>query len=215
MKFVYVFLLIGSIQGINAGTIGDSVIQRSALDSAAGLLFAYDGNFGAVGNVETWSFYAGVGGHQLTPVILDQTGDAWTVTGIGTTRTIDAPGPYTFNFDLVSGSTVVGPTVTFGWYDGSVDSSNPGTISIDLATTAVGYRDFHSLGFPVVNTPYATVYDFTGLNPDGDWTSGRIYSVEFDSVDSTDPSAAPEPSSLALMFAGAFAVFASKRLRYR
>lgn len=215
VKFVYVFLLIGSIQGINAGVIGDSVIQRQATDSTPGLLYAYDGNFGVAGNVDTWSFYAGVGGRSLTPVILDEsTAGGWTVTGIGATQTVDSPGSYTFNFDLVAGSTVVGPALTFGWYDGSADSSNAGTISVATTCTNTGYRDFFTLGFPVLNTPYAFHDDFTGLNPDGNWLDGgRIYSVQFDSLDSTDPSPAPEPSSLAMMFAGAFAVIASKRLR--
>jgi hypothetical protein len=71
LKFVYAFLLIGSIQGIHAGVIGDLLIQRQTTDTAAGFLYAYDGNFGTVGDVLTWSFYAGTGGHQITPIILD------------------------------------------------------------------------------------------------------------------------------------------------
>jgi hypothetical protein len=93
------------------------------------------------------------------------------------------------------------------------DSTNQGTISFDPTSTSVGYRDFFILGFPVVGTAYATFSDFTGPNDGGNFTQGRIYSVQFDSLDSSDPSAAPEPSSLAMMFAGAFAVIASKHLR--
>jgi hypothetical protein len=226
VKFVYVFLLIGSLQGINAGTVGDPLITRQTTDTTPGLLFAYDGTFGAVGNVLTWSFYAGsnnpslqnIAGQQITPVILDQsTPGGWSVTGIGTTQTVSGSGLYTFNFGLVSGSAAVGPNLTFGWYDGSSTASNPGTISFDLATTAVGFSDFVSLAFPVLNTAYATQNDFTGANDGTSWTGGRIYSVQFVSSESdipTDPPAdAPEPSSLAMMLAGAFTLIALKSRR--
>lgn len=221
MKFVYVFLLIGSLQGINAGIVGDPVIQREATDNATGLLYAYDGTFGTAGNVLTWSFYAGstlttrsIAGQQITPVILDQsTAGGWTVTGIGTTQTVSGPGPYTFNFGLVSGSSAVGPTLTFGWYDGSSTASNQGTVSFDRATTAVGFRDLVGLAFPVLGTAYALDSDFTGANDGTSWTGGRIYSIQFDSLDSDPPSDAPEPSSLAMMFAGAFALIACKSRR--
>jgi hypothetical protein len=225
VKFVYVFLLIGSLQGITAGIVGDPVIQREATDNAAGLLYAYDGTFGTFGNVLTWSFYAGstdttrdITGQQITPVILDQsTPGGWSVTGIGATQTISGPGLYTFNFNLVSGSTAVGPTLTFGWYDGSSTASNQGTVSFDRATTAVGFSDFLSLAFPVLGTAYAADSDFTGVNDGTSWTGGRIYSIQFDTAQSdapSDPSSdAPEPSSLAMMLAGAFALIACKSRR--
>ena len=219
MKFVYVILLIGCSQGINAGIVGDPAIQREATDNAAGLLYAYDGTFATVGNVLTWSFYAGstdttrdISGQQITPVILDQsTPGGWTVTGIGATQTILGPGLYSFNFDLVSGSTAVGPTLTFGWYDGSSTATNQGTVSFDRTSTDTGFSDFLSLAFPVVGTPYAIDSDFTGANDGSSWTGGRIYSIQFDSLDSDPPSDAPEPSSLAMMFAGACALIACKR----
>ena len=226
MKSVYVFLLIGSLQGINAGIVGDPLITRETTDTSSGLLFAYDGTFGAVGNVLTWSFYAGsnnpdlqnIAGQKITPVILDQsTPGGWTVTGIGTTQSVSGSGLYTFNFDLVAGSDAVGPNFTFGWYDGSATASNPGTISFDRATTAIGFSDFVSLAFPALGTPYATQNDFTGANDGTSWTGGRIYSVQFDASDSSgtnDPPAdAPEPSSLAMMFAGTFTLIACKTRR--
>ncbi len=222
MKFVYVFFLMGSMQGITAGIVGDPVIQRQATDNATGFLFAYDGSFGTAGNVLTWSFYAGatgtarsIAGQQVTPVILDEsTPGGWTVTGIGTTQTVSGPGLYTFNFGPVSGSTAVGPTLTFGWYDGSSTTSNQGTISVDPATTTIGFRDFVILAFPVLGTAYVTKSDFTGPNSGNDWTAGRIYSVQFDSLNSTElPPAAPEPSSLAMMLAGAFTLIACKSRR--
>jgi hypothetical protein len=82
------------------GTVGDPLIPRAATDTASGRLFAYDGTFGTVGNVVTWSFDAGstnpnlqnIAGHQITPVILNPaTPGGWTITGIGATRTVPAP----------------------------------------------------------------------------------------------------------------------------
>ena len=80
MKIILSFLLIGSLQTIVAGNIGDPTIDREATDTFSGYLYAYDGTFGAYGVVNTWSIYAGsenldnldVGniiGHQITPVI--------------------------------------------------------------------------------------------------------------------------------------------------
>jgi hypothetical protein len=86
---------------------------------------------------------------------------------------------YKFSFSLVSGSNMVGPNMTFGWYDGSATAANQGTISFDRATAAVGFRDFVSSQFPVLGKAYATSSDFTGANDGTSWTGGRIYSVQF------------------------------------
>ncbi len=217
MRIIYAFLLlIGSMQAIIAGTFGDPLITRETTDTASGYLFAYDGSFGAVGHVLTWSFDAGsnnpslqVAGHQITPIILDPTTPSgWRVTGIGATQTVSGPGVYTFSFSLVSGSNMVAPNLTFGWYDGSASAVNQGTISFDRATTAIGVRDFMNPAFPVLGNAYVTRNDFTGANDGTSWSGGRIYSVEFD-----PPSDAPEPSSLAMIFGGAFTIIAFRRRR--
>ena len=157
MKVIYTLLLMGSLQGTVAGVIGDPTVLREITDTFSGYLFAYDGNFGTDGIVTDWSFFAGsngptdVAGHQITPVIMDQSGpDGWVITGIGTTRTVTAAGFYAFSFGLVTGSDLAGPTRTFGWYDGSSTSQNQGTISFDRADTAVGVRDFWYDGFPTL-----------------------------------------------------------------
>src|ERR1700676_3596402 len=102
VKVIYAFLLIGSLQGMAAGVIGDPPVLREITDTFSGYLFAYDGNFATDGTVSNWSFYAGsanpdadVAGHELTPVIMDQTDPGgWVITGIGTTRTVLAAGFY-------------------------------------------------------------------------------------------------------------------------
>ncbi len=86
---------------------------------------------------------------------------------------------YKFSFSLVAGSNMVGPNMTFGWYDGSATAINPGTISYDRTTTAIGFRDFISPQFPLLGKAYATSSDFTGANDGTSWTGGRIYSVQF------------------------------------
>jgi hypothetical protein len=214
VRIIYAFLLIGSMQAINAGTVGPSLMTREATDTASGYLFAYDGSFGTVGDVSTWSFDAGsttnsnVAGHQITPVILDRTiPGGWTITGIGATQTVSAPGVYTFSFSPVSGSNLVGPNMTFGWYDGSATAANQGTISFDRTTTAIGFRDFVSPEFPVLSKAYATGSDFTGTNDGTSWTGGRVYSIQF------DPPDVPEASSWTTILGGTLTIIAFKRRR--
>jgi hypothetical protein len=216
LKVICAFLLMGSLQRMAAGVIGDTPVLRDMTDNFSGYLFAYDGNFGVAGLVSSWTFYAGsinngdIAGHQITPVIMDQSGpDGWVITGIGTTRTALAAGFYAFSFDLVSGSDLAGPTKTFGWYDGSATSQNQGTISFDRADTAVGVRDFWYDGFPTLNKGYVTKNDFTGANDPFGWAGGRIYSVQFDPPDAVPN---PEPSTLA-MLAGGFTILAWLRRR--
>lgn len=213
MKIIWIFLLIGSFQAITAGNIGNPTIDREITDTFSGYLYAYDGTFGSYGVVDTWSIYAGsdnpnllVPGHQITPVLIDPNG--WIIVGIGATETVEAPGVYTFDFDLVSGTDVVTPNLTFGWYDGSSTSANQGTISFDRATTDVGVRDFTAPIFPTVGAAYTTQTDFTGANDPNGWNGGRIYSVQFDPPDNR----LPEPASLAT-FLGGFALIACLRRR--
>jgi hypothetical protein len=214
VRIIYAFLLIGSMQAINAGLVGPPLITRGATENSSGHLYAYDGSFGAVGDVSTWSFDAGsttnsnVAGHQITPVILDPTTPGgWTITGIGATQTVSGPGVYTFSFSPVSGSDSVGPNMTFGWYDGSATAANQGTISFDRTSTALGFRDFVSLEFPVLGEAYGTRSDFTGANDGTSWTGGRVYSVQF------DPPDVPEPSSWATTLGGALTIIAFRRRR--
>jgi hypothetical protein len=215
VRIIHAFLLIGSMQAIIAGTVGDPVINREATDLATGYMFAYDGSFGTLGHVLTWSFDAGssnpwnVAGHQITPMLLDPTTpEGWTVMGIGATQIVSGPGVYTFSFSLVSGSNMVSPNMTFGWYDGSATAANTGSISFDRTATAIGFRDFMSPQFPVLGKAYATSSDFTGANDPTGWTGGRVYSVQFD-----PPSDVPEPSSWAMILGGALTIIAFNRRR--
>ena len=215
VKIILGFLLIGSLQTLVAGNIGDPPILREITDTFSGYMYAYDGTFGSYGDVKTWSIYAGsenligldlnVTGHKITPVLLDPNG--WVIIGIGATQTVSGPGLYNFAFDVAAGSAAVTPGMTFGWFDGSATSTNPGTISFDRAATSTGYSVFKEALFPTVGTGYTTMEDFTGANQPNGWQGGRIYSVEFDPV-----AELPEPASLA-MFLGGFALLAALRRR--
>ena len=75
--------------------IGAPVISREVTDTFSGYLFAYDSAYDSSSTVSNWSFYAGsanggsVVGHELTPVIMDQSDpDNWVITGVGTSRTV-------------------------------------------------------------------------------------------------------------------------------
>jgi hypothetical protein len=215
VKIILGFLLIGSLQNLVAGNIGDPPILREITDTFSGYMYAYDGTFGSYGNVESWSIYAGsenligldlnVTGHKITPVLLDPNG--WVIIGIGATQTVTGPGLYNFAFDVAAGSAAVSPGMTFGWFDGSATSTNQGTISFDRAAVSTGYSVFKEALFPTVGTGYTTMEDFTGANQPNGWTGGRIYSVQFDPV-----AELPEPASMA-MFLGGFALLAALRRR--
>lgn len=214
MRIICTLLLMGSLQWMRANTIiGAPLISREITDTFSGYLFAYNADLHDNSTLTNWSFFAGsvngpdVTGHKITPVIMDQTDpNDWVVTAIGETRTVLAPGINSFSFGLVSGVNMLGPKLTFGWYDGSATSKNSGTISFDRATTLIGVRDFTVPQFPTLNMTYQTLNNFTGPNDGTDWAGGRIYSVQFELEE------IPEPTTFAL-FAGGLAIVACLRRR--
>ena len=214
MRIICTLLLMGSLQLMRANTIiGAPLISREITDTFSGYLFAYNADLHENSTLVNWSFFAGsanggdVVGHKITPVIMDQTDpNDWVVTAIGETRTVLVAGINSFSFGLVTGVNFLGPKLTFGWYDGSSTSQNPGTISFDRATTPIGVRDFTVPQFSTLNMTYHTLNNFTGVNDGTDWAGGRIYSVQFELEE------VPEPTTFAL-FAGGLAIVACLRRR--
>src|SRR4030095_1492298 len=91
VRIVCTLLLIGSLQLMRANTIiGAPTISREITDTFSGYLFAYNADFTENSTIANWSFHAGsvnggnVVGHQITPVIMDQTDPSdWVITAGG------------------------------------------------------------------------------------------------------------------------------------
>lgn len=112
---------------VRAETVGHDLIGRAFTDTATGSIFMLEDGFTQTGAVTDWSFYHAAVGKQITPLIFQPDGGSFRLTGIGATRLVTGIGTHTFDFDLVAGSSAVGPGTVFGWKDGSNGSDNLGT----------------------------------------------------------------------------------------
>ncbi len=144
-----------------AQRIGSTLDQRMFTDTAAGVVFIFEGDF-FVPNTQ-WRYYSfnnmtdpGPTGRFITPILLQQTAtgpnpeddalmvvgigtdDALMVVGIGTSQTILYPGPYTFGFDVQSGTDLILDTgYCFGFInalvdvDGTVTATSTGVVDLD------------------------------------------------------------------------------------
>src|SRR5262249_8556448 len=92
----------------------------------------------------------GPNGVFLTPLLLQQTAngpnpgdDAFVVVGVGTSQTILYPGPYTFGFDVQSGSDQIPDTgYCFGFINALVDADG------NVTATSTGVVDFNEFQDP-------------------------------------------------------------------
>src|SRR5450755_1964812 len=116
-----------------ASTIGNPAVSGPQVDGCNGCSFALlnpfpAGDFGFhVTSYSLFAFdFAVHSGQQITPLLFDESGGAFTVSGVGTTRTISSTGVLTFGFDLTDGSSLVGTQTFFGYRDGTVASGNTG-----------------------------------------------------------------------------------------
>ncbi|MEX2186527.1 MAG: PEP-CTERM sorting domain-containing protein [Pirellulales bacterium] len=112
-------------------TIGNPVIDRPTVDGAVGSLFVMSGNpFTAAGSVDSWSFFNNnfvpPPPKQITPLIVEDVGGTFAITGIGQTRTSTGVGAQQYDFDLVAGSAEVGPGRFLAWKDGGNGTDNTG-----------------------------------------------------------------------------------------
>ena len=153
----------GWIQGTNGFgfSAGGSVIpgetkgfplrSRTQTDGASGSIFVFPTiPFTQDGRALTWTFFSNDGGtvgRTLTPLLFRKSGDAYEITGIGTTRTNAGTGEQPFDFSLAAGTDTVQAGVHyFGFKDGSDTADNKGVIEWDnnTADTIVWFGGGHA-----------------------------------------------------------------------
>jgi hypothetical protein len=170
-----------------AQTAGYPLVARSLYDGAVGSLFVVTSNgFTTAGSVTSWGFFDNgqPTSFQITPVILQLSGGAYSVTGVGTTRTNTASSlAQTFAFGLTAGSATVGPNFFIGWRDGNSSGTvqNAGVPAYDDGTPG-SVRWFGSVN-PIIGATPTSQGDFS-----------RTYSIQ-----TSVAASAPEPGSIALL----------------
>ncbi len=181
---------------LTAATIGNPVIDRAITDGAVNTMFVYRGAFPNAGETVTgWSFYSATT-NSVTPLLLNRVGpsNAYTLLGIGATRTSAGSGLQSFDFGLTFGSALTGASTTFGWLD-----STTGVIEFDVADSVPGFEWYGSTpALPLIVGGAYTFRDGDLSGPGGLYPGGRLYSVEF----TTGAAEIPEPGTLALLGAG-------------
>jgi hypothetical protein len=111
-----------------AEIVGNPLLPRPITDTANGSIFILDDPFTARGVVTDWSIYDAEAptSLEITPLIVEPVGNGWQVTGIGATQIVTEFGVQEHEFDLVSGSSQVGPGSYFAWKDGGQGTNNTG-----------------------------------------------------------------------------------------
>ena len=118
----------------NGEMVGPPVVDRAVTDGASGSIFLLDNYpFTQNGRVNTWSMFS-TNGLRITPLILREQGGEYEITGIGQSRISAATGLQTFDFNLQSGSDLVGSGYYFGFKDGDNAIDNTGVIDWDDGT---------------------------------------------------------------------------------
>lgn len=117
-------------------TIGNPLIDRPLADTASGSMFVMRGNpFTSAGAVDSWSFFNNnftpPPPKQITPLIVEDVGGSFAITGIGQTRTSTGAGAQSYDFDLVAGSAEVGPGRFLAWKVGGQGADNTGVAPFD------------------------------------------------------------------------------------
>ena len=134
----------------NPGSVGSPAVlaSRGAVDSAVGLVWivaemgGYDQEFAVDGyELQSWSFFNDNGaaqkGHVITPLLFEQEGNTFVLTGIGKTRTNEGTGKQTFPFEPIAGTAAVGEGYFFGWHTGdAAGKTNSGTVEFGDAPDA-------------------------------------------------------------------------------
>ena len=189
---------------VHAGTIGQDLIDHSLQDTAAGSIFAYNSeSFPASEMVTSWSVYSDVGG-VVTPLIFEMVGGEYIIRGVGTSRTSDASGIQTFDFDVTAGSAMVQPGYLLGWKDGTdADATQTGVIDLEIGAPSTGDYQWFVGGHSGDLTDGSNLG--VGVNLIGTYGQVRDYSVQFTTI--------PEPSACVLLGLGMLSLLGYTRRR--
>ncbi len=132
----------GNTDTTTPSVIGDPLVDRVSNDGASGYMFVILEPFRDAGRVTSWSIFDNdTAGRQVTPLLVQRSGDNYVIRGVGATRTSNGAGVQSFDFSLTSGSDFVGTDYYLAFKDGSVTADNAGVI--DFANgSADGIRYF-------------------------------------------------------------------------
>jgi hypothetical protein len=159
------------------------IIEAPSIDDDVGRIYVIANvEFPTAGEVGNWQFFHGETTRRITPMLVEKVGSEFLIRGIGATRESTGAGAQRFDFELVSGSDVIGPNHFFAWKDGGNGVGNAGVAEYDPNGGGV-----FALGGK------STFYLGDNLGP-ALTTFNRTYSISATSV--------PEPSTLALAGAG-------------
>jgi len=205
-------LLAASLLTITSGalrgeTVGNPIVNRSEIDSAAGAIFVELHGFAEAGEVSSFAFYnddPGTAGRQLTPLLFEQVGNEFVIRGVGASVENAATGIQNFAFQLAEGSNLVEPGWFFGYKNGTdADPTTVGIIEFDYVSGAPSER-FFGTGFSGNLDPGVNLGEGTFLGPNIGQIE-RVYSVSATSV--------PEPASGCVLAIGALSLLAFRRCR--
>lgn len=198
-------LLLTLASTLGAATYGPPLIARPLTDSTAGAILLYQQVVPQGETVVSFSFFNNnpTNRNWITPVVLQAAGgDNYNLIGVGTSRQNTGAGIQKHPFDLLYGSALAsGPGVVFGWWNGRVVitggqinlSSNAGLVALEQMAANPGYREscvrantnpcsvFPAPTLPTF--PFGNVYTQTPVQGNLSSPYGRVYSMQFESVE--------------------------------
>lgn len=104
--------------------LGSDLINRANNDGATGQLYLYDTPTTTSGKAHLFQFFDNESGTRwITPLVFEKSGNTYFLRGVGTSRNTTGAGLQSYPFDLIAGSSDMGPNHTFGFIDSLVTVS--------------------------------------------------------------------------------------------
>lgn len=210
-------------------TIGESLIDRPAIDTAVGGGYLFNGALPNGERITGFSFFNNnpADTDWVTPLLLDLLpGGNYQIAGIGASIQNTGAGVQSHAFNLVTGTDLITDSdFVFGWWNGRISGAsffpNNGVIEFTANTSNPGFRE----SCPSPNVGPCNISPTLGLTIpfNNNYTNGpqpgsfgapngRIYSASVTTDEVTSGSPVPEPSTYALILAGV-ALLAGKKRR--